>query len=190
MEDMEDMEDEDMKDMDRQQTTRALIVPPGTAEHVALPHGGGFDLLADGADTGGALGANRLTLGEGADGARPHHHARSTELFHVLDGVVEFFLDGGTTTVARGGLVVVPPGMPHAFGAAPGATADLLAVLTPGVDRFGYFRALGRIQHGLDTFESLLPEQGRYDVHFLGGAVAADWATARARATKGRAPSR
>lgn len=173
---------------------RALIVQPGTAEHVPLPHGGGFDLLADAAATGGALGANRLTLAEGADGARPHHHARSTELFHVLDGVAEFFLDGGTTTLARGGLVVIPPGMPHAFGAAPGATADLLAVLTPGVDRFGYFRALGRIQHGLDTFDSLLPEQDRYDVHFVGGAVAAAWESARgrapSRATTGRAPSR
>ncbi|MVO88269.1 cupin domain-containing protein [Streptomyces sp. p1417] len=169
----------------------AHIVPPGTAEHVPLPHGGAFELLADAGDTGGALGVNRLTLGEGADGARPHHHARSTELFYVLDGVVEFLVGGGgTTTVARGGLVVVPPGTPHAFGAAAGATADLLAVLTPGVDRFGYFRALGRIQHGLDTFESLLPEQDRYDVHFLGGTVAADWESARARARTGRAPSR
>ncbi|MFH8993007.1 cupin domain-containing protein [Streptomyces sp. NPDC017940] len=166
----------------------AYIVRPGTAEHVPLPHGGGFELLADAGDTGGALGVNRLTLGEGADGARPHQHARSTELFYVLDGVVEFFVGGGTTSVARGGLVVVPPGTPHAFGAAAGATADLLAALTPGVDRFGYFRALGRIQRGLDTFDSLLPEQDRYDVHFLGGAVAADWESARART--GRAPSR
>lgn len=170
--------------------TGALVVRAGSAEHVPLPHGGGFDLLADGADTGGALGANRLTLGAGADGARPHLHARSTELFHVLDGAVEFFLDGGTTTVTRGGLVVVPPGMPHAFGAAAGATAALLAVLTPGVDRFGYFRALGRIQHGLDTFDSLLPEQDRYDVHFLGGAESAAWDEARGRAMPGRAPSR
>ncbi|MGA4843308.1 cupin domain-containing protein [Streptomyces sp. G45] len=99
----------------------ALVVPPGAAEHVPLPHGGGFDLLADAAHTGGALGANRLTLGEGADGARPHHHARSTELFHVLDGALDFFLDGDLVTVGRGGLVVVPPGTPHAFGAVAGS---------------------------------------------------------------------
>ncbi|MEV8017946.1 hypothetical protein AB0O76_16705 [Streptomyces sp. NPDC086554] len=55
-------------------------------------------------------------------------------------------------------------------------TADLLAVLTPGVDRFGYFRALGRIQHGLDSFDSLKAEQTRYDVHFLD---AASWQSAR-----------
>ncbi|MEU4274180.1 hypothetical protein [Streptomyces tanashiensis] len=40
-------------------------------------------------------------------------------------------------------------------------------VLAPGVDRFGYFRSLGRIRHGLESFDDLLAEQGRYDVHFL-----------------------
>ncbi|MEV0173918.1 cupin domain-containing protein [Streptomyces sp. NPDC050803] len=149
------------------ETQRALIVHAEEAERVPLPHGGAFHLLADGSDTGGALGANRLTLGPGAAGARTHYHALSTELFLVLDGVMRFTLDGTTTTVTAGGLVAVPPGLPHSFGAAPGSTADLLAVLTPGIDRFGYFRALGRIQHGLEPFEALLPEQDRYDVHFV-----------------------
>ncbi|MFI9004690.1 cupin domain-containing protein [Streptomyces sp. NPDC053541] len=152
--------------MTEQQDT-ALIVRPHEAEQVPLPHGGAFHLLADASSTGGALGANRLTLGEGASGARPHYHARSTELFYVLDGVMEFTLDGRTETVAAGGLVCVPPGRAHSFGAAAGSTADLLAVLTPGIDRFAYFRSLGRIQHGLMPFDRLLPEQERFDVHFL-----------------------
>ncbi|WFB08359.1 cupin domain-containing protein [Streptomyces sp. LX-29] len=164
------------------ETRDALVILPEQAEHVPLPHGGGFRLLADGGETGGALGANRLTLGAGADGARTHHHALSTELFYVLDGTVEFFLDGELKPVGAGGLVVVPPTMPHAFGAAAGTTADLIAVLTPGVDRFGYFRALGRIQHGLEPFESLLPQQDRYDVHFHDPAA---WQAARGSADAG-----
>ncbi|MEU0399431.1 cupin domain-containing protein [Streptomyces sp. NPDC006197] len=146
---------------------KALVVHAEEAERVDLPHGGGFRLLADARDTGGALGANRLSLGEGAAGAPPHFHARSTELFYVLDGVMRFTLDGRTATVAAGGLVSVPPGTPHSFGAAPGSTAELLVVLTPGVDRFGYFRTLGRVQHGLETFDALRSAQDRYDVHFL-----------------------
>ncbi|HLL32812.1 MAG TPA: cupin domain-containing protein [Streptomyces sp.] len=156
----------------------ALVVRAEEAEHVALPHGGGFHLLVDASGTGGVLGANRLVLGEGADGARPHYHAVSWELFHVLDGTVDFLLGDRMTSVGAGGLVAVPPGMPHAFGAAPGTGADLLVVLTPGIERFDYFRALGRIQHGLEPFEMLLPEQERYDVHFLDPAV---WQAARAR---------
>ncbi|MFI2764033.1 cupin domain-containing protein [Streptomyces echinatus] len=137
------------------------------AERVPLPHGGGFVLLADGSDTGGALGANRLALGRGTTGARTHYHARSTELFHVLGGTMWFTVAGTTTTIAVGGLVCVPPGTPHSFGAAADSTADLLAILPPGVDRFDYFRALGRVRSGREPFDRLLPEQDRYDVHFL-----------------------
>lgn len=135
------------------------VIPADTAEVVALSGGSAFRLLAD----GGAFGVNRLTLDVGADGAKPHFHARSSELFYVLDGVLEF-RHGATTTVDRGGLVIVP----HAFGAAPGHHADVLVVLTPGVERFGYFRHLGRIARGLDTVEALRSEQDRYDVHFTG----------------------
>ncbi|MGW0480999.1 cupin domain-containing protein [Nonomuraea sp. NPDC003214] len=157
-------------------TSQAHVVHAGAAEVVGLPGGGAFTLLIDASATGGALGANRLTLAPGRDGARPHHHALSTELFYVLDGVLEFLLGEEAVTVAAGGLVVVPPGLVHAFGAAPGTGAELLSVLTPGVERFGYFRQLARIQHGSASFGSLLPEQERYDVHF---ADAAAWTSPR-----------
>ncbi|MDI5981591.1 cupin domain-containing protein [Amycolatopsis magusensis] len=145
-----------------------LISRGDDAERVTLP-GGAFHLLADASHTHGVLGANRLTLGVGASGAKKHYHAKSTELFYVLDGELDFLLgDGDTPTrVSRGDLVVIPPGLAHAFGAAPGSTADLLAVLTPGVERFGYFRQLGRIQRGEAEFESLHADQDRYDVHFV-----------------------
>lgn len=148
-------------------TSTALVVPNGTAEVVPLPHGGAFHLLADATSTAGALGANRLTLGPGADGAKPHYHGESTELFYILDGIATFAIDGEITTATAGSLVAIPPSVPHAFGAAPGSTADLFIVLTPGIERFEYFRQLGRIQHGRASFDTLLPEQDRYDVHFL-----------------------
>ncbi|WP_326825323.1 cupin domain-containing protein [Streptosporangium sp. NBC_01756] len=157
-------------------TLRALVVPADAAEVVDLPAGGAFTLLADARDTAGALGANQLTLGPGREGAKPHYHALSTELFYVLNGAMEFLLGEEVATVTKGGLVVVPPRLPHAFGAVPGVDADLLAVLTPGVERFGYFRQLARIQHGLEPFDGLLPEQERYDVHFVD---AADWQSMR-----------
>jgi mannose-6-phosphate isomerase-like protein (cupin superfamily) len=144
-----------------------LVVTPETAEVVELPAGGAFTLLADANHTRGALGANRLRVGPGRDGAKPHYHALSTELFYVVDGAMEFLLGDRVETVAAGGLVVVPPRLPHAFGAVAGTGADLLAVLTPGVERFGYFRRLARVQHGLEPFDGLRSEQDRYDVHFV-----------------------
>ncbi|MFJ8646879.1 cupin domain-containing protein [Streptomyces sp. NPDC093546] len=141
------------------------VVRERAAETVEPPSGAVFRLLVD----GGAAGVNRLTLPAGADGAKPHRHLRSTELFYVLDGALEVLLGTEVVTVTAGDLAVVPPGMPHAFRAAPGREADLLAVLTPGVERFGYFRALGRIARGEDRWENLLPRQREFDVHFTAG---------------------
>ncbi|MBL1102254.1 cupin domain-containing protein [Streptomyces coffeae] len=128
-------------------------------------------LLADSSSTGGALSTQRVTLGDGANGASPHHHEKSAEMFYVLDGAAEFLAGDEVITAGTGDLVVVPPRMPHAFAAVPGSSADLLIVITPGVERFEYFRHLQRIALGELSRESLLEVQERYDNHFLTSAV-------------------
>ena len=163
----------------RAHTAQAVIVRHEDAELLELP-AAAFRLLADGDATDGTVGVNRLSLGTGTDGAKPHYHARSWELFYVLDGTMEFLLDDRLSTVSPGDLVLVPPGMPHAFGAGPGSTADVLVLIAPGIERFGYFRQLQRIALGQEPAESLAPEQDRYDVHFVDSVT---WTTTRARSS-------
>ncbi|MFF4550279.1 cupin domain-containing protein [Streptomyces sp. NPDC001435] len=124
-------------------------------------------LLADSGSTGGALSTQRVTLTQGADGASPHRHDGSAEMFFVLDGAAELLCAEQVVTAGPGDLVVVPPGRPHAFAAVPGCDADLLIVITPGVERFEYFRHLRRVALGEDTPESLVGVQDLYDNHFL-----------------------
>ncbi|MGC0329375.1 quercetin dioxygenase-like cupin family protein [Streptomyces sp. SAI-170] len=124
-------------------------------------------LLADSSASGGALSTVRVTLGEGADGAKPHLHRNSAEMFFLLDGEAELLSGDDVVTAERGDLVIVPPGRAHAFAAAPGSTADLLIVITPGVERFDYFRHLQRIRLGEVGPQSLLEVQELYDNHFL-----------------------
>lgn len=57
--------------------------------------------------------------------------------------------------------------MPHAFAAAPREDVDILIVITPGVERFEYFRHLERIAYGKVPPESLLDVQELYDTYFL-----------------------
>ncbi|WCD99650.1 cupin domain-containing protein [Streptomyces sp. HUAS 31] len=128
-------------------------------------------LLADSGQTGGALSTQRVTLTGGADGAKPHRHDNSAEMFFLLDGAAEILSGDDVVTAGPGDLVVVPPGKPHAFAAVPGADADLLIVITPGVERFEYFRHLQRIALGEATVESLLEVQDRYDNHFMKSEV-------------------
>ncbi|MFB4302475.1 cupin domain-containing protein [Actinomadura sp. NTSP31] len=154
----------------------ALLVRDRDAEFLGLPSGGAFRLLADSDETGAALSANRLALVAGADGAQPHLHRLSSEFFYVLDGAAEFLLGDRIQVVGKGDVLVIPPGLPHAFGAVQGSGTDLLVGITPGVQRFGYFRMLQRIAEGQDSPESLLPVQDRYDVHFLDSVT---WQIAR-----------
>lgn len=134
-------------------------------------------LLADASSTGGALSTQRVTLAGGADGARPHHHANSAELFYLLDGTAQLLSGEQVVTAERGDLVIVPPGLAHAFGAAPGEDADILIVITPGVERFEYFRHLERIAYGKQPPESLLDVQELYDTYFTPSDA---WTRARA----------
>ena len=47
------------------------------------------------------------------DGARPHFHKRSTELYYVLEGEGHVTLDGVDQAVRKGSLVHIPPGVVH-----------------------------------------------------------------------------
>ena len=134
-------------------------------------------LLADASSAGGALSTQRVTLSGGADGARPHRHANSAELFYLLDGTAQLLSGDRVITADRGDLVIVPPGLAHAFAAAPGLDADILIVITPGVERFEYFRRLERIAYGKQPPESLLEVQELYDTYFQSSSP---WDQARA----------
>jgi mannose-6-phosphate isomerase-like protein (cupin superfamily) len=133
-------------------------------------------LLADSSATGGALSTIRVTLANGADGAKPHHHKGSAEMFYVLDGAVQVLSGTDIVTAESGDLIVVPPTLAHAFAAARGKSADLLIVITPGVERFEYFRKLQRIAHGQEPPESLRDVQELYDTYFVSSDA---WAAAR-----------
>ena len=124
-------------------------------------------LLLDSSATRDAASVVQVRLAEGADGAVPHRHDKSSELFYVLSGSVQLLAGEEVLTAGEGDLAVVPPGLPHAFAAPPGSGGELLIIITPGVERFEYFRHLGRIVAGQETLESLLAVQERYDTWFL-----------------------
>ena len=143
----------------------AVLVRAADAEVIGFPPQT-VRLLADSSATGGRLSTQRVTLADGADGASPHHHATSAELFYVLSGSAQLLAGDRLLVAGEGDLALVPPGLPHAFAAAQASDADLLIVITPGVERFEYFRHLARIATGRQPPESLLEVQARYDTFF------------------------
>ena len=155
----------------------AVIVRSAAAETLGNPdQPPAVRLLADSSATGGALSAQRVFLGRGAEGANPHRHTRSSEMFYVLDGSAQILAGTEVVTLQQGDLAVVPPHLPHAFAAAAGSGADLLIMITPGVERFGYFRLLARLYQGQATHDDLLAAQDPYDNYLLDSP---EWRAAR-----------
>jgi quercetin dioxygenase-like cupin family protein len=154
---------------------RSAIVRDAEAEIVGLP-GVQVKLLADSSATGGALSTVRVSLKRGADGAKPHSHKKSAEMFYVLDGRLEVLSGTEIVKAEAGDVIVVPPQLPHAFAAERSSGAELLIIITPGVERFEYFRQLTRIARGEERPESLQDVQELYDSYFLNSP---EWEAAR-----------
>jgi mannose-6-phosphate isomerase-like protein (cupin superfamily) len=153
----------------------AVVVRAAEAEVVGYPPQT-VRLLVDSSATNGKLSTQRVTLQNGADGALPHQHAHSAELFFVIHGSAQLLVGEQVVVAEEGDLAVVPEGMLHAFAAAKGSDAALLIVITPGVERFEYFRHLARVARGEQPRESLLDVQLVYDTIFGTSAV---WQQAR-----------
>jgi mannose-6-phosphate isomerase-like protein (cupin superfamily) len=126
-----------------------------------------FTLFAEGADTGGAFSAIRAKLSPGADGARPHHHAKASELFFVIDGAIDVLVGEQVVTAAKGDLAVVAPYGMHAFANASGdEVADILIIFGPAIERFDYFRLIRDIVAGKAPASEIMATQERFDNWF------------------------
>lgn len=65
------------------------------------------------------------------EGSRPHRHAQTAELYHVLRGRGEVDLDDETISVGEGDLVIIRPGVWHTSRPADGHELELLIVALP-----------------------------------------------------------
>lgn len=155
---------------------QGFFVRAADAEKLDLPVQT-MQLLADKSDTAGAFSVVRGTLKEGADGARPHTHKGSSELFYVLDGSVDILVGEGVITAAKGDLAIAAPNTMHAFSATKGHIADLLILFSPAIDRFDYFRLLKKVVSGEAQMSEVLASQERFDNWFSDSAA---WTAHRA----------
>ncbi|MEU1643083.1 cupin domain-containing protein [Micromonospora zamorensis] len=128
-------------------------------------------LLLDPEHTDGALTSNRTLLKHGTDGAPPHLHTHSGELFFVLDGALEMLVGEELHTLHQGDMLFVPPSTPHAFAPADSQDADFLVVITPGKPRFDYYRLLDKVHRGEATWQEVGETQDRYDNHYVDSPV-------------------
>jgi hypothetical protein len=92
-------------------------------------------------------------------------------MFYILDGALRILSGTELIRAETGDVVVVPHRMAHTFAAERGKSAELLIIIAPGVERFGYFRQLTRIARGEQPPESHSNVQDLYDTYFMKSSV-------------------
>jgi len=92
--------------------------------------GSRFRWLATTPETGGAFALAEVTIRAGAE-PPPHTHENEEETFYLLEGDVDFVVDGVVTPARPGDLLVLPRGRQHGF-RVNSPEARLLLMVTPG----------------------------------------------------------
>ena len=118
-----------------------------------------------GADTGGALALIEQTNPPGV-GVPLHVHANEDEVFHVLEGAMDFTVNGRTTLAEAGAVVFLPRNVPHAFvTVGPGVTRSTVTAFPAGIELM--FEELGALPPGPPVMETVFEICGRYGIRFL-----------------------
>jgi len=76
------------------------------------------------------------------DGASPHFHKQHVDSFYVLEGEVEFTVDGETKHARAGELVHALPGIVHSFKNSSDEPVRFLNLHTPGMRFDEYIRRM------------------------------------------------
>ncbi len=125
--------------------TTYQILTPGAGEELTV-RGSTLLFKAAAAGTGGAFSLHERLVPAGGRRPPAHTHPDRVEAFWVLEGTAEFELDGDLVQGVAGTFVLVPGGVAHTFGSAPGVSARLLVLHAPALD--GYFRELHELWTG------------------------------------------
>ena len=95
-----------------------------------------------------------------------HVHANEDEVFHLLEGEMEFEVGTQTVTLKAGDLIFLPRGVPHSFKVVGSANAKThLTVFPAGIEKM--FEELSQLPAGPPDLPTVARICGRYGVQFV-----------------------
>ena len=109
---------------------------------------------------GGAFEMHEVALGEGTVDYHVHH--LMDETIHVIEGTIEFTVEGKVSREGPGGVAFIPKGLHHGFSNRGPAPAKVIITFSPATGQDDYFRALeSLLAEGYSTGVEAL--QKKYD---------------------------
>jgi quercetin dioxygenase-like cupin family protein len=103
--------------------------------------------LAGTSDTDGAFDLAESQMRQGTE-PPPHVHDREDELFYILEGRINVFVDGQVFSAGAGESVFLPKRVPHAY-LIQTEECHVLALMTPG----GFLNAINKMNAPARTME-------------------------------------
>ena len=145
--------------------TQATVLSPSEGERF---HAGPFEITARvlGSQTAGAFELYELALGPATVDYHVHHHMDETIV--VLEGEIEFIVDGETFRRPAGSVAFIPRGLHHGFSNRGPERARVLIHFSPSGDQQEYFRELERLFAAKELDATALAAlQSRYDQELI-----------------------
>lgn len=143
----------------------AKIIGPNDGLFSSSPSETAYTKLTS-ADTGGQFLFAEVTVQPG--GGPPYHmHEREDELFYVLEGEIEFVIDGKSTIAGPGTTVFGARNIPHRFVGSGNVPARMLALVTGSNFEAFYVEMERRMAEGELTEATLAEFAETYGIHFL-----------------------
>jgi len=119
-----------------------------------------------------------MVIGETAPnvpGPPPHYHAKTNEFFMVLEGEIEFMIDGQTKVVRKGESMDLPSNLVHTFNNVGNETCKWVNIHSPK-GFLSFFEEMGVPEEESDAFnksvddeiiQRVIKEAASYDMHIL-----------------------
>ena len=153
-----------LSDRKGRQAMPAIIMRPDDGETLNVL-GMPLRFLCDGPDTGGAWSLMEEEIGPG-QGPALHRHDWD-EAYYVLDGAVDFHIDGETRRVAKGEFTYLPRNTTHAFKGCEGVVSKVLIFACPA-HASDFFHEINREVRELPDDLARLPSIGaRHGIEFV-----------------------
>ncbi|AUR51901.1 cupin domain-containing protein [Aquella oligotrophica] len=121
------------------------FVQNGTAETYNLAGGEITRFLLTGSDTENQVSVYDSILPKG-NFAPMHYHEIDSEIFYIINGEVEFRIEGETIIAKKGDIVMAGAFVKRSFKAL--TDAHLIVINTPGGPSEGFLRDIARLQPG------------------------------------------
>jgi quercetin dioxygenase-like cupin family protein len=101
--------------------------------------------LLEGEASGGSVAVFEFDVPAAARVPIAHSHDAYEETIYGLEGVLTWTVDGEQTEVGPGEVLCIPRGVVHRFDNDHEVGAKMLAIITPGILSFDYFREMAEV---------------------------------------------